>query len=84
MKRVDVEICFGTTCFVLGGSRLQELESLLGNDLKEKVNIIPQNCMGLCRDNKYNQAPFVKVNGQVIDRATVEKVIEKIKGAIDE
>lgn len=84
MKKVDVEICFGTTCFVMGGSNLQDLEILLERDLKDKVNIIPQNCMGLCKDEKYNQAPYVRVNGQIVDGATIVKVIDKIKREIDE
>ncbi|MBF9016576.1 MULTISPECIES: NAD(P)H-dependent oxidoreductase subunit E [unclassified Oceanispirochaeta] len=84
MKKIDVEICFGTTCFVLGGSHLQELENSLDNDLKEKINIIPQNCLGLCKNENYSQAPYVKVNGQIIDRATIEKVINKIKCEINE
>ncbi len=84
MKKVDVEICFGTTCFVMGGSHLQELENRIGKDLKDIVNIIPQNCMGLCKDEKYNQAPYVRVNGQIVDAATIEKVIDKIKREIDE
>ena len=82
MKKIDVEICYGTTCFVLGGSQLQELESVLESQLAERVNIIPRNCMGLCKDEKYNQAPFVKVNGHIVDTATVEKVIEKIKSEL--
>ena len=53
--------------FCFGGSQLQELESTLGSDLKERVNIIPQNCLGLCSQDKYNQAPYVKVNGRIID-----------------
>jgi len=84
MKKIDVEICFGTTCFVLGGSHLQELESSLENELKEKVNIIPKNCMGLCTDEKYNKAPFVKVNSHIIGNATVEKVINRIKSELHE
>lgn len=84
MKKVDVEICFGTTCFVMGGSQLQELESALPEKLKEKVNILPQNCMGLCREEKFNQAPYAKVNGQIVDSATIDKIIDSIKKAVDE
>ena len=27
--KILVELCFGTTCFVMGASKLQELESLI-------------------------------------------------------
>jgi uncharacterized protein YuzB (UPF0349 family) len=68
----------------LGGSQLQDLERVLGADLREKINIIPRNCLGLCKDEKYNQAPYVKVNGQIVDTASIERVIDKIKSEIDE
>ena len=84
MKKINVEICFGTTCFVMGGSQLQELESALPEELKERVNILPQNCMGLCRDEKFNQAPYAKINGQVIDSATIDRIINTIKKAVHE
>ena len=84
MEKINVDICFGTACFVLGGSQLQELENALGSELREKVNITPQNCLGLCNNNEFNHAPYVKVNGHIIDGATIEKVINKIKSELYE
>ena len=28
-KKIEIEICLGTTCFVMGASKLQELETLI-------------------------------------------------------
>ena len=84
MEKIDVEICLGTTCFVLGGSQLQELEGSLDENMRTKVNIIPSNCLGLCHDKRYNKAPYVRVKGQVVENASLETVIEQIKRAINE
>jgi NADH:ubiquinone oxidoreductase subunit E len=84
MEKIKVEICFGTACFVMGGSHLQELENALENELKDKVEIIPQSCLGLCNSREFNQAPYVKVNGDVVDGATIDKVINKIKSVNNE
>ena len=82
MNKIDVEICFGTACFVMGGAQLQDLEAQLGEKLKEHVNIIPQNCMDLCGNDMYRQAPFARIDGEILDGATVEKILLKIQQRI--
>ncbi len=81
MKKIDVEICFGTACFVMGGAQLQDLEAELDSELKEMVNIIPQNCMDLCGNDMYRKAPFARIDGEVVDGATIDKILMKIKQA---
>ncbi len=83
-RMIDVEICFGTTCYVLGGSRLQELENYMDDDMKSKTNIIPRNCLGLCRNSNFKSAPFVKVNGKIFDEASPEEILTVIRREIDE
>lgn len=78
-KKIRVDICLGTTCFVMGASKLQELESLLPLELKGNVDIYAHTCLGLCQNTEFMQAPFVKINNVVVDKATVEKIIDKIK-----
>lgn len=78
-KKIRIDICLGTTCFVMGASKLQELESLLPQELKGCVDIYAHTCLGLCQNTQFMQAPFVKINNEVVDKATVEKVIEKIR-----
>ena len=36
--KILVELCFGTTCFVMGASKLQELESLIPPQYKKYVD----------------------------------------------
>ena len=39
-NKIKVEICLGTTCYVLGSFRLSALEDQLPPELKSKVDIV--------------------------------------------
>ena len=79
MANVEVKVCLGTTCFVMGGSNLQELNEIIPKKYGDDVQITGANCLGLCSINwEYSKAPYVKVNEEVVADATVEKVLEEI------
>ena len=79
MAKVEVKVCLGTTCFVMGGSNLQELNDIIPKKYGDKVEISGANCLGLCSINwEYSKAPYVKVNDEVISEATVEKVLAEV------
>ena len=79
MKKVEVKVCLGTTCFVMGGNNLQELNDIIPEKYGDGVEISGSNCLGLCSINwEYSKAPYVKVNDEVVSEATVEKVIAEI------
>ena len=78
MQKTKVTICVGTTSYLLGAADLQELETFLPEDLKECVEVIGSHCLGVCKDNQYGNAPFVKVDDELIANATVGAIIEKI------
>lgn len=85
MGKVEVEICMGTTCFIMGGDNMQELASLLQRKYKDKVDTRGVVCHGLCNtDCQYSKAPYVKVNGDVISEATVEKVLSAVEKKLGE
>ena len=85
MAKVSVEICMGTTCFVMGGNNLQELQEVIPERYGKDVAISGIPCMDLCStEGEYSKAPYVKVNGNIVREATVDKVlaeIDKILGA---
>ena len=37
MEKITVKVCLGTTCFVMGGSNLQELNDLIPKKYGDKV-----------------------------------------------
>ena len=78
-EKIKVKVCLGTTCFVMGGSNLQELNEIIPKKYGDKVETEACNCLGLCSIHwEYSKAPYVKVDDDVINEATVEKVLEAI------
>ena len=85
MKKHKVTICTGTACFVMGGSELMLLEEQLPDDLKAVTDIEGSPCIGDCKRSEYGKtqsdhAPFVQINGQVIERANTQKIIDYLRG----
>ena len=83
MEKIQVEICLGTTCFVMGSSHLQELIEIIPKRYSDTVEVSGKPCLGLwSQDCEYSQAPYVKVDEEVVSQATVEKVLKVIEGKI--
>ncbi len=79
MEKIQVKVCLGTTCFVMGSSNLQELTELVAKKYGDKAEVIGSPCLGFCSVNwEYSKAPYVKVDDEVISEATVEKVMAEI------
>ena len=80
MSKIKIEICAGTTCFVMGGSSLQDLADLLVEKYGDKVEVKASPCLGMCSQNsEYSAAPYVRVAGEIVSSATVEKVIAEVE-----
>ncbi|MBO5688603.1 MAG: NAD(P)H-dependent oxidoreductase subunit E [Lentisphaeria bacterium] len=84
MKKMQLEICCGTTCYMLGSNRLLNIENEMPADLRGKADVKALPCMGLCDEKKLSGAPYVKLNGQVIENATAEKIYEKMRALLAE
>ena len=79
MKKTVVKICMGTTCFVMGASELQELEEIIPKKFGNSVDIQGVTCLDYCSSCSESQAPYVLVDDEVVNKATVEKVMEVIE-----
>ncbi|MFA6938411.1 MAG: (2Fe-2S) ferredoxin domain-containing protein [Treponema sp.] len=79
MRKIQVEICTGTACFVMGASELMLLEEKLPESLQDKVEITGSPCMGNCHSERKSHLPFVKIDGEVIEDANLPDVIERIE-----
>ena len=80
MKEIDVKVCLGTTCFVMGGTTMNELLEIVPKKFGPNVKISGSNCLGLCSINwEQSKAPYVKVNNEVVSEATVLKVLAEIE-----
>lgn len=77
MKKINVTICTGTLCHVLGGSELPAILDYLPKKLVPYVEIKGSTCINHCKD-KTRQPPFAEVNGELICNATIERLVTKI------
>jgi len=78
MKKIVVEICIGTNCYVMGGAELLELEDVLGPEIVEHVEIKGKTCFGVCSQQTPQKPPMVRINGEDMSEATLSKVKETI------
>lgn len=77
--KIEVVICAGTLCHVVGGAELFTLSERLDPALSAAVEIKGCPCLDRCKSRGMENAPFVTVGGALIERATVENVIEAIR-----
>ncbi len=82
MGKIKVSICTGTACYVMGASELLLLEEELADDIKDKVEIEGVTCLELCKGGKNSKAPYVLIDGEIHEEATLQSVIDTIKGKI--
>ena len=79
MEKVKVEICCGTACYLLGAEKLMNIEDMLPEDCRGKVEIEARTCLDLCERENLGGAPYVRFNGEeIMGRATPERVTARI------
>lgn len=79
MEKIKVEICCGTACYLLGAEKLMNIEDMLSEECRGKVEIEARTCLDLCERENLGGAPYVRFNGsEIMDRATPERVISRI------
>ena len=83
-KKIELGICCGTNCFILGGSDLLTIEEFLPDHLKKIVNVKGISCAGYCKHEEQGKAPYVLVNGKVIESANINKVIQYINNLVEQ
>ncbi len=79
MDTVKVEICCGTACYLLGASRLMDIEAALPEDCRGRIKIEPKGCLELCERDNLGSAPYVRFNdAEIMAEASPEKVTARI------
>lgn len=79
MGKLRVQICTGTTCFIMGAAHLQRLEEVLSGSLRQAVEVEGCRCLGFCHDKSCGAPPFVMVGEECISEATIDSVIAAIQ-----
>lgn len=76
IDKIKIEICCGTTCYLLGAADLLHLDSCLPEEWKELVDVSAVPCLSACTTDNLGGAPFVRMDGKLIPRASAESICE--------
>ncbi len=79
---INIEICAGSQCMMNGASSMHEMIEELLEDLKEQGHEVDlklgfTKCMKFCKQDS-SQTPVVKINDEIIKKASAPVVMEKI------
>lgn len=64
MNKVQLKLCMGTMCYVMGGGQLRSMVESLPPEMKENLDIVYSPCLGYC--NEKSEPPYVELNGRPI------------------
>ena len=79
---IHLQICQGTTCYVMGAARLAPLATQLPEDLRGRVRVTGCRCLGLCRDGAFGGAPYVMIDGEVLAAVTPESLLAALRARL--
>ncbi|HOJ42799.1 MAG TPA: [Fe-Fe] hydrogenase large subunit C-terminal domain-containing protein, partial [Syntrophorhabdaceae bacterium] len=79
-KGLEVNVCFGTSCFIRGSQKLLRgiLDYINANGLKNKVNVSASFCFESCE-----RGPVARIGNRVLEHCTVEMAVESIKKEVE-
>ncbi len=81
---LHLQICQGTTCYVMGAAQLASLAAQLPEDLRGRVRVTGCRCLGLCRDGAFGGAPYVTIDGEVLAAATIDSILAALRARLQE
>lgn len=80
--KILVEICVGTYAWVMGGSKLADLEEYIPAEWRSYVEVKGVISLPGCDEEGSLKPPFVAVDGKIIESATIPLVLNEIKKAL--
>ncbi len=80
MNKINISICAGTMCHVMGGAHLHDLEKSLPIEMRDRIVMSDERCPGFCLEQEtYGKPPYAKVGGEVVSDASLMTLLEKVK-----
>ena len=78
-RKITVEICMGTTCFVLGANEFSTIDEQVSQRWPGLVDIRPVHCLGDCRGGAFHGAPYMKVNDVPVGKAHPQMLMSMLE-----
>ena len=78
-KKLELNICFGTSCFLRGAQQLYNklMEYIRNNSLEKDIDFKVSFCGEQCK-----KGPVLTVNGKLLDHCTFERAIKEIESVL--
>lgn len=73
MQAVFVEICVGTSCYLLGSQDLLQVIEMLPEEKRKQIHLTEATCFPDCR-----KGPTVRINGDMLSGVTPEYLLAKL------
>jgi NADH:ubiquinone oxidoreductase subunit E len=73
MQKLIVEICVGTSCYLLGSQDLIETVENLPTEIRRNIELLGASCLKAC-----GKGPNVRINGLILSNVTPEQLKEII------
>lgn len=81
-RKIHLQVCSGTACFVMGGSDLLTIFEFLTPDERELVSLAAVPCFEHCRTWEDMRPPFVTIDGKLYDRMDMDRMLTIIRELI--
>lgn len=78
-KKIHLQVCSGTACFVMGGSDLLTLFEFLTDEEKELVSLAAVPCFEHCRTEPDSRPPFIMIDGITYDRMDMDRMVTLLR-----
>lgn len=79
MKKVKVEICIGTPCYLMGARELIDGMQELKKEYEDTIELKSLHCI----EERCEKAPIVKVNGIIYEEVTYDKLQKVVKNKLN-
>jgi len=76
--KIEVEIFCGMTCYMLGNARILNIGAHLPEKWLPHIELMVSPCPVDCGCLDLAKAPFARINGQLVQNATLESVCAAI------
>lgn len=74
---MELKICMGTMCYVMGGAELCETVESLPDEIRSLLEVSYSPCLGKC--NEKGEPPYIVLNGRTVARVSKAGLVQIIK-----
>ncbi len=83
MATIDLKICMGTMCYVMGGAELRGLVETLPEEIRQHLAVSYSPCLGTC-DKAGTPPPFIELDGEPIGGVSKNNLLQILKEALSD